>query len=47
MGKPASFVVMDAQNYYDALNYNSPVLASYRNGKKIAESTPGAKTALF
>lgn len=46
-GRPASFVVMDAKNYYDALNYNSPVLMSYKNGKKIAEATPASRTALF
>ncbi|MBE6031317.1 MAG: cytosine deaminase [Clostridiales bacterium] len=46
-GRPASFVVMDAKNYYDALNYNSPVLMSYKNGKKIAEATPAVRTALF
>lgn len=46
-GRPASFVVMDAKNYYDALNYNSPVLMSYKNGKKIAEATPISRTALF
>ncbi len=46
-GRPASFVVMDAKNYYDALNYNSPVLMSYKNGKKIAEATSAVRTALF
>ena len=34
-GKPASFIVMDAANYYDALNRNAPVLYSFRNGKHI------------
>lgn len=47
VGRPASFVVMDAANYYDALNYNSPVLASYKAGKKIAEASPVTRTALF
>lgn len=46
-GRPASFIVLDAKHYYDALNYNAPVLASYKNGKKIAESTPAQRTALF
>lgn len=46
-GRPANFVVMDAKNYYDALNYNSPVLASYRSGKKIAQASPIERTALF
>ena len=34
-GKPASFIVLDARNYYEALNCNSPVLLSYRNGNRI------------
>ena len=46
-GRPASFIVLDAENYYDALNTNAPVLASVKNGKKIAESVPGSKKALF
>ena len=46
-GRPASFIVLDAKNYYDALNYNSPVLASYREGRRIAEATPSVRRALF
>ena len=46
-GRPASFVVLDAANYYDALNYNSPVLASYREGRKIAEAEPTVRRTLF
>lgn len=46
-GRPASFVVMDAESYYDALNRNAVVLASYKNGRKIAESTPGEKKVMF
>lgn len=34
-GKPASFVVLDAQNYFEALTCNSPVIASYRNGNAL------------
>lgn len=34
-GKPASFVVMDAKDYYDALNRNAAVTESYRNGEKV------------
>lgn len=45
--RPASFVVLDAANYYDALNTNAAVLASYRNGKCIAKSTPQAAEVLF
>lgn len=39
-GNDANFVVMDATNYYDALNNDAVVLASYRKGKKIAETIP-------
>ena len=46
-GRPASFIVLDAKDYYEALNTNAPVLASIRNGRKIAESVPGTKKALF
>ena len=47
VGRPASFVVMDAENWYNALNTNAVALASYKNGKKIAEGTPGCRKALF
>ena len=46
-GRPASFVVMDSKNYYEALNYNAPVLASYKAGRKIAQSSPVERRALF
>ena len=47
IGKPADFIVLDADNYYDALNQNACVLLSYRNGRKIAENTPTQKNVLF
>lgn len=46
-GKPASFIVLDAENYYEALSRNSVVLCSYRNGRKIAENTPPEKKIVF
>lgn len=46
-GRPASFVVLDAENYYDALNTNAAVLLSYKKGKKIAQTTPCKKEVLF
>lgn len=46
-GRPASFIVLDAKNWYDALNTNAAVLYSYKNGTKIAESVPGISRALF
>ena len=44
VGNPADFIVMDAPNYYDALNRNAVVLLSCKNGRKIAESTPAVKS---
>lgn len=46
-GRPASFVVLDAENWYEALNTNAVVLASYRGGRKIAESNPAERRVLF
>lgn len=46
-GRPASFIVLDAKDYYEALNTNAAVLVSVKNGRKIAESIPGTKKALF
>ena len=46
-GRPASFIVLDAKDYYEALNTNAPVLASIKNGRKIAQSVPGSKEPLF
>ncbi len=47
VGNPASFIVLDAKNYYEALNYNSPVLRSYNKGRLIASATAGSKEILF
>lgn len=44
---PASFVILDAKNYYEALNLNAPVLRSVRNGRLIAKATPGSEATLF
>lgn len=46
-GRPASFIVLDADNWYNALNTNAVVLASYKRGKKVAESVPGTSRALL
>lgn len=47
VGNPADFIILDAKNYYDALNHNSAVLRSYKGGRLIAESEPGSSKALF
>ncbi len=46
-GRPANFIVLDAENYYDALNRNSAVLRSVRAGNTIAESKPTETRVLF
>ena len=46
-GHPASLIVLDAENYYDALNQNAPVLASYKAGRKLSETKPGTGSVLF
>lgn len=45
-GNDASFVIMNASNYHDALNYNAPVIASYKKGKLIASTEPAKTTIL-
>ena len=34
-GKPADFIILDAVDYYDALNRNAKVTASFKNGVRI------------
>ncbi len=45
-GNPASFVVMDAKDYYEALSYNAPVTLSVRKGEVIACTEPARKQVL-
>lgn len=46
-GNPASFIVLDTENYYEALNYNAPVLRSYNKGRLISKAAAGTKDILF
>lgn len=46
-GRPASFIVLDADNFYNALNQKSEVLCSYKNGRLIAKSAPAVREVLF
>lgn len=46
-GNPASFVVMDAKNYYDALNDDVSVLYSFNKGKVIAGTKPAEHKVNF
>lgn len=47
VGRPASFIVLDAEHYYDALNQNAAVLLSVKDGRAIAEGVSAVKKALF
>ena len=47
VNKPASFIIMDAENYYEALTKDAAVLASYKNGRKIAGNTPSVRNLMF
>lgn len=46
-GNPASFIVLDADNFYNALNRKSEVLFSFKNGRLIAKATPAVREVLF
>lgn len=46
-GNAANFIVLDAENFYDALNEKAAMLYSYRNGKLIASTTPAVKKIMF
>lgn len=47
VGKPANFIVLNAENFYDALNLHAEVLLSVHRGRKIAETKPKEKSVLF
>ncbi|MCL2601833.1 MAG: cytosine deaminase [Treponema sp.] len=46
-GKAASFIILDAATFYEALNNRVPVLYSYRNGKLIASTAPAQPSVFF
>lgn len=39
-GNDANFIILDAKDWYDALNQDANVLASYRKGRLIASTQP-------
>lgn len=43
-GNPASFIILDAPDWFDALNRDAAVLRSYRNGCLIASAVPAVTT---
>lgn len=46
-GRPANFIILDAKNFYEALNERAAVLCSYRAGKLVASAVPSEHTAYF
>ena len=46
-GRPASFIILDADNFYNALNRKSEVLLSCKNGKILAKAVPASREVLF
>ncbi|MDD3260465.1 MAG: amidohydrolase family protein [Oscillospiraceae bacterium] len=47
VGNPANFIILDAPNFYEALNNHAVVLYSYKQGKKLLESKPAEKNLKF
>ena len=45
-GNPAHMILLDAENYYEALNTNAAVLYNIRHGKIIAKAVPAARELL-
>ncbi len=46
-GNPASFIVLNADNFYNALNEKKEVLYNFTRGKLIAQTSPAKKETLF
>ncbi|MGD6902786.1 cytosine deaminase [Bacillus infantis] len=46
-GKPASFIVLDAENEYEAIRKQAAVLYSIKNGKIIAQTSPRQTSILL
>ena len=47
VGRPASFVILDAPSWFEALNWNAAVVCSYREGRLIARAEPTRREVLF
>jgi cytosine/creatinine deaminase len=47
VGKPASFILLDAKNDYEVIRFQSPVLLSVHNGKTIVEKAPAIVSVKF
>ena len=46
-GNPASFIVLNSDNFYNALNEKKEVLYNFTRGKLIAKTSPAQKNVLF
>jgi len=46
-GNPASFIVLNADNFYNALNEKKEVLYNFTKGKLIAKTLPAKKETFF
>ena len=46
-GNPASFIVLNNDNFYNVLNKQSEVLYSFNRGRLIASAVPAVKKILF
>lgn len=46
-GNPASFIVLNSNNFYNALNEKKEVLYNFTKGKLIAKTEPAKKSVLF
>lgn len=46
-GNPASFVILNSTDFYEALNQQSEVLYSFNKGNIIAQTKPAEKNVLF
>jgi cytosine deaminase len=46
-GNPASFIVLNSDNFYNALNEKKEVLYNFTKGKLIAKTAPAKKEVLF
>lgn len=47
VGKPANLIIMNNNNFYNALNERSEILYSIHNGKVITKTKPKVKEILF
>lgn len=46
-GKPASFLILDAKNFYDALNTHAEILYSIHAGEILVETKPAERSLNF